>query len=122
MYYTIDIAGMKRDLKLFPVNDDLKIAAFILFGDVEITKHAAKELLARARRAGDEAPAELRSTLDAEVQRLAQGTLRQHVRELQGRNVTDWGKIKQALRENLSSYIWQRTKRRPMILPVIMEV
>ncbi len=48
MYYTIDIAGMKRDLKLFPVNDDLKIAAFILFGDVEITKHAAKELLARA--------------------------------------------------------------------------
>ena len=48
MYYTIDIAGMKRDLKLFPVNDDLKIAAFILFGDVEITKHAAKELLALA--------------------------------------------------------------------------
>lgn len=48
MYYTIDIAGMKRDLKLFSVNDDLKIAAFILFGDVEITKHAAKELLARA--------------------------------------------------------------------------
>ena len=39
---------MKRDLKLFPVNDDLKIAAFILFGDVEITKHAAKELLALA--------------------------------------------------------------------------
>ena len=28
MYYTIDIAGMKRDLKLFSVNDDLKIAAF----------------------------------------------------------------------------------------------
>ena len=48
MYYTIDIAGMKRDLKLFPVNDNLQIAAFILFGDVEITKHAAKELLARA--------------------------------------------------------------------------
>ena len=48
MYYTIDIAGMKRDLKLFPVNDEMKIAAFILFGDVEITKHAAKELLARA--------------------------------------------------------------------------
>lgn len=51
--------------------------------------HAAQRLLARARRAGNEAPAELRSTLDAEVQRLAQGTLRQHVRELQGRNVED---------------------------------
>lgn len=48
MYYTIDIAGMKRDLKLFPLNDDLQIAAFILFGDVEITEHAARELLARA--------------------------------------------------------------------------
>ena len=48
MFYTIDIAGMKRDLKLFPVSDDLQIAAFILFGDVEITEHAARELLARA--------------------------------------------------------------------------
>ena len=45
MYYTIDIAGMKRDLKLFPVSDDLQIAAFILFGDVEITKHSASKLL-----------------------------------------------------------------------------
>ena len=52
----------------------------------------------------------------------ATGVLERTIEELQGRNVTDWGKIKQALRENLSSYIWQRTKRRPMILPVIMEV
>ena len=48
--------------------------------------------------------------------------LERTIEELQGRNVNDWGKIKQAMRENLSSYIWQRTKRRPMILPVIMEV
>ena len=48
MFYEVDIAGMKRNLKLFSVADDLKIAAFILYGDVEITKHAAKELLARA--------------------------------------------------------------------------
>ena len=48
MHYSIDIAGMKRDLKLFPVSDDLQIAAFILFGDVEITVHAAKALLDRA--------------------------------------------------------------------------
>lgn len=45
MYYTIDIAGMKRDLKLFAVNEDLQIAAFVMFGDVEITEHAARELL-----------------------------------------------------------------------------
>ena len=30
MYYEIDIAGMKRNLKLFKVSDDLQIAAFIL--------------------------------------------------------------------------------------------
>ena len=52
----------------------------------------------------------------------ATGVLEATIEELQDRNVSDWGKIKQALRENLSSYIWQRTKRRPMILPVIMEV
>ncbi len=48
MKYEVDIAGMKRELKLFKVSDDLQIAAFILYGDVEITQHAAKELLARA--------------------------------------------------------------------------
>ena len=48
MNYEVDIAGMKRSLKLFQVSDDLQIAAFILYGDVEITQHAAKELLARA--------------------------------------------------------------------------
>ena len=46
-YYTVDIAGMKRDLLRCPLNDKLDIAAFILFGDVELTVHAAKELLAR---------------------------------------------------------------------------
>ncbi len=46
--YTMEIAGLKRDLPLFPVNDKLQIAAFILFGDVEITKACAAELLKRA--------------------------------------------------------------------------
>lgn len=48
MKYTIDIAGKKRDLKLYPVGPNVNIAAFILFGDVEITKHAATELLKKA--------------------------------------------------------------------------
>ena len=48
MHYTIDIAGLKRDLKLFPVSDDTMIAALILFGDVELTEHCAKKLLERA--------------------------------------------------------------------------
>ena len=46
-YYTVDIAGMKRDLLRCPLNDKIDIAAFIIFGDVELTIHAAKELLAR---------------------------------------------------------------------------
>ncbi|NLD20003.1 MAG: adenine phosphoribosyltransferase [Clostridiales bacterium] len=48
MFYEIDIAGMKRNLKLFKVDDDLQIAAFILFGDVEICKHSAEKLLEKA--------------------------------------------------------------------------
>ncbi len=48
MKYEIDIAGMKRELKLFKVADDLQIAAFILYGDVAITKHAAEKLLSKA--------------------------------------------------------------------------
>ncbi|HHU74854.1 MAG TPA: ribonuclease J [Clostridiales bacterium] len=38
------------------------------------------------------------------------------------RNNTDWGKIKTEIKESLSDFIWKRTKRNPMILPIIMEV
>ncbi len=43
--YKMKIAGLDRELKKFPVNEKLDIAAFILFGDVEITIAAATELL-----------------------------------------------------------------------------
>ena len=43
--YTMEVAGLKRDLQLFPVTDDLYIAAFIMFGDVEMTVHCAAELI-----------------------------------------------------------------------------
>ena len=45
MTYTIDIAGLKRDLPICPLNDSLAIGAFVMFGDVEITRHAAEKLL-----------------------------------------------------------------------------
>ena len=45
MYYEIEIAGLRRKLPLCRVNDSLYIGAFIMFGDVEITKAAATELL-----------------------------------------------------------------------------
>ena len=45
--YTMKIAGIERSLPLCRINDDLYIAAFIMFGDVEITKACATELLKR---------------------------------------------------------------------------
>ena len=44
-FYTMKIAGLERQLKRFPVSDKLDIAAFILFGDTEITVASATELL-----------------------------------------------------------------------------
>lgn len=38
------------------------------------------------------------------------------------RNITDWNRIKNNIRDDLSEFIWKRMKRRPMILPIIMEV
>ena len=38
------------------------------------------------------------------------------------RHVTDWGKLKNMIRDSLSDFMWKRMKRNPMILPIIMEV
>ncbi len=44
-YYTMKIAGLERQLEKFPVSDKLDIAAFIIFGDVELTVAGCAELL-----------------------------------------------------------------------------
>lgn len=46
--YNMTIAGLERSLTKYPVSDSLDIAAFILFGDVEITVASAKALLEKA--------------------------------------------------------------------------
>lgn len=43
--YKMTIAGCERELPLCPVSDKLDIAAFIMFGDIEVTEKAAAELL-----------------------------------------------------------------------------
>ena len=48
MKYTMEIAGLTRHLPLCRVNDNLYIAAFIMFGDAELTVAAARDLLAKA--------------------------------------------------------------------------
>ncbi len=44
-HYTLNIAGITRNLKLCDIKGDLKIGAFVIFGDVELTVNSAKELL-----------------------------------------------------------------------------
>ena len=48
MHYTMNIAGCERNLPLCPVNENLYIGAFVIFGDVELTEACARELLKRA--------------------------------------------------------------------------
>ena len=38
------------------------------------------------------------------------------------KNITDWGRIKTAIKDSLGEFLWKRTKRNPMILPIITEV
>ena len=45
--YTLKVAGLTRELTLYPVNDKLDIAAFIMFSDVEMTVESAKLLLSK---------------------------------------------------------------------------
>ena len=48
MVYRLKVAGVERDLPLCPLNDNLNIAAFVLFGDIELTEKCAEALLAKA--------------------------------------------------------------------------
>ena len=48
MEYTMQIAGLERHLPLCPLNENLQIGAFVMFGDVELTEKAATALLAKA--------------------------------------------------------------------------
>ena len=52
----------------------------------------------------------------------AQHLLNEHVTDLTDRGITDWGKIKTEIKDSLGEFVWKKTKRRPMIIPIIMEV
>ena len=45
MFYTLEVAGVKRDLPICKVSDDLYIAAFVILGDAELSEACARELL-----------------------------------------------------------------------------
>ncbi|MDP4152349.1 MAG: phosphoribosyltransferase family protein [Bacillota bacterium] len=44
-FYTLNVAGLKRDLPICKISDELSIAAFVIFGDVELTVSCARELI-----------------------------------------------------------------------------
>lgn len=48
MTYELNVAGLKRHLPLCPLNENLMIGAFVIFGDVELTCACAKALLEKA--------------------------------------------------------------------------
>ena len=52
----------------------------------------------------------------------ARGVVNEAVEGCIGRGISDWGKLKSAIKDVLGDYVWKKTKRRPMILPIIMEV
>lgn len=45
--YKITLAGVERDLPIVPINDDISIAAFVIFGDTDIVEPCAKALVDR---------------------------------------------------------------------------
>ena len=53
-----------------------------------------------------------------ELRQVALGALE----SVDGRYATDWSAIKSAIKNDMSNYLYKKTKRSPMILPVIMEV
>ncbi len=48
--------------------------------------------------------------------------VRHEIRKCEEREIRDWATIKSTVRENLKDYIFMKTKRNPMIIPIIMEV
>ena len=44
------------------------------------------------------------------------------MRQMMDRKVTDWGRIKAEIKDALGEFVWKETKRKPMIIPIIMEV
>jgi ribonuclease J len=52
----------------------------------------------------------------------SQGVLNDTVDRIARKGIRDWGKIKSEIRENLGSFLWKKTKRKPMIIPIIMDV
>ncbi|MCR5273333.1 MAG: ribonuclease J [Lachnospiraceae bacterium] len=52
----------------------------------------------------------------------ANQVLQDTVYKIEDSNITDWGKIKTMIKDDLGDFVWKETKRKPMIIPIIMEI
>lgn len=52
----------------------------------------------------------------------AKNVIKDVLRDCEDKNIKEWAYLKNSIKENLKEYLYQRTKRNPMILPIIMEV
>ena len=52
----------------------------------------------------------------------AKGIIKQVLKDCEEKNIKEWAYLKNNIKENLKEYLYQKTKRNPMILPIIMEV
>ena len=57
-----------------------------------------------------------------ELMEEAHATVNEAIQACLDRGITDWGKLKSTTKDVLGDYVWKKTKRRPMILPIIMEI
>ncbi len=52
----------------------------------------------------------------------AKNVVRDALLSCEGRQITEWSYVKTLIKETLRDFLWQKTKRNPMILPIIMEI
>ena len=52
----------------------------------------------------------------------AKEIVKNSLRDCEEKNIKDWSSLKSRIRDDLKAYLYEKTKRRPMILPIIMEI
>jgi ribonuclease J len=52
----------------------------------------------------------------------ARSVVREALDECESRSISEWSYIKTMIKDTLRDYLWQKTKRSPMILPIIMDI
>jgi ribonuclease J len=52
----------------------------------------------------------------------ARRVVRETLDDCEEKRITDWNVLKTVIKDSLRSYLYEKTQRRPMILPIIMEV